>query len=469
MMHHHQQLTKIAKKHGEFEGNIFTFDGQRTGDFMHAKMRNVFNIAQLCDDTVLEIGFNVGNSAMIFLTANPDIKFYAVDVMIHRAAVLESVAYLNKHFNNRVTLFEGDSLKVIPSLDRAFRDTISLYHIDGWHAKEGIQADLKNCYELSKDGAYVICDDTNNKCIQEEYDTYVVADKIKHRPDLVQVKPPHWPHEIGQFVKVELSDSKYYIEHKTEFMGESGHEKIVQLIIDRVDTIQDTMVIGIDVGANVGKYIPNIRKICKEKTHKILCIEPNPLNFNLLQNNTSTDLLLFNTAVSDKEGTLPFYSYHDKNYAGNTHGGLFSSKHGSLIANIDVTTLDSLVSKAVSDLTVDNYVIKFIKIDTEGHDTMIVKGMEKILPKTKYIVFECSDCLDDIRGPGEENPMENCVSFLDTHGFDVYRLGTKRLLKVNGVNWNNIYEKVKFWSNCFAIKKDDQFIHQLIDSNGYII
>jgi predicted O-methyltransferase YrrM len=200
MMHHHHKLTDIARKHGELEGNIFTFDGTNTGDFMHAKMRNIFNIAQLCDDTVLEIGFNVGNSAMIFLTANSDIKFFAVDIMIHKEAVLESIEYLNKHFNNRITLFEGDSLNVIPSLDRVLRDNISLYHIDGWHAKEGIRADLKNCFELSKSNAFIICDDTNNKCIQDEYDSYVVSNKIKHRPDLVIYKPQNWPHEIGQFV-----------------------------------------------------------------------------------------------------------------------------------------------------------------------------------------------------------------------------------------------------------------------------
>tara|TARA_B000000477_G_scaffold116606_1_gene114579 strand:- start:167 stop:292 length:126 start_codon:yes stop_codon:yes gene_type:complete len=40
--------------------------------------------------------------------------------------------------------------------------------------------------------------------------------------------------------------------------------------------------------------------------------------------------------------------------------------------------------------------IKFIKIDTEGNDTNVIKGLEKYLPKTKYIIFECSDCLDDI-------------------------------------------------------------------------
>jgi malate/lactate dehydrogenase len=83
------------------------------------------------------------------------------------------------HFGNRITLIEGNSLDVIPSLDRELGKEISLYHIDGWHALEGIQADLKNCYELAKHGAFVITDDSNNECIKNEYDKYVNYSKIK--------------------------------------------------------------------------------------------------------------------------------------------------------------------------------------------------------------------------------------------------------------------------------------------------
>jgi len=199
---HHRNLTEIAKKHNSFEGNVYTFNGVDTIDFMHIKMKNLFNIAQLCSNSVLEIGFCAGNSALLFLVANPNIKFYAVDLMAHKNTVRESVDYLNMHFGNRITLIEGDSLDIIPSLDRKLGKEISLYHIDGWHALEGIQADLKNCYELAKHGAFVIADDSNNECIKNEYDKYVMKNKIYNRPDLVLEKPPAWPHEIGQFIKL---------------------------------------------------------------------------------------------------------------------------------------------------------------------------------------------------------------------------------------------------------------------------
>lgn len=199
---HHKKLIKIAKKHNSFEGSVYTYNGVDTFDFMHIKMKNLFNIAQLCTNAVLEIGFYAGNSALIFLVANPNIKFYTVDTMVYENTVKESLEYLNKHFGNRITLIEGNSLDVIPSLDRELGNEISLYHIDGWHTSEGIQADLKNCFDLAKNGAFIITDDTNNECIKNEYDKYIKENKISNRKDLVLQIPPRWPHEIGQFIKL---------------------------------------------------------------------------------------------------------------------------------------------------------------------------------------------------------------------------------------------------------------------------
>ena len=61
--------------------------------------------------------------------------------------------------------------------------------------------------------------------------------------------------------------------------------------------------------------------------------------------------------------------------------------------------------------------------------------------------------------------MKDIVDFLSKNDFDTYRIGIKKLFKVNDEYWNDIYEKYKFWSNCFAIKKDDDLIHNLIDKN----
>ena len=60
--------------------------------------------------------------------------------------------------------------------------------------------------------------------------------------------------------------------------------------------------------------------------------------------------------------------------------------------------------------------------------------------------------------------MKDIVDFLSENYFDTYRIGTKKLIKVNDEYWNQVYDDIKFWSNCFALQKDDCIIDSLIDN-----
>lgn len=258
----------------------------------------------------------------------------------------------------------------------------------------------------------------------------------------------------------------YYIMNKNEFMAEDGHDKLLVGLKKHIPIENDTnqKIVGIDVGCCVGNYIENVKDICTEKNKKILCFEPNPVNIVVLEPKISQDkdLKLFKHCVSNENTKASFYNWKGSNTndTGNLIAGLRSG--GTKICEVDVKKLDDVLD---NEFTNENVLIKFIKIDTEGNDSNVIKGFVKYLPKTKYIIFECSDCLDDIRGPGIKNPMKDIVDFLSKNGFDTYRIGTKKLFRVNDEYWNQIYEDVKFWSNCFALKKGDNLIHKLIDKN----
>jgi FkbM family methyltransferase len=263
-----------------------------------------------------------------------------------------------------------------------------------------------------------------------------------------------------------LQLASYYINNRQEFVGENGHEKLLVGLKQHITNIdeEDTTVVGIDVGCCVGDYIHHIQDICRENNKQILCFEPNPVNILTLKPklNQCNDVKLFTHCVSNETTTASFYNWKDNhtNNTGNRVAGLRSG--GEKICDVIVKKLDEVLDEEFTD---KNIVIKFIKIDTEGNDSNVIKGLVKYLPKTKYIIFECSDCLDDIRGPGIRNPMKDIVDFLSANGFDTYRIGTRKLFKVNDEYWNQIYDDFKFWSNCFAIKKDDTVIHELIDAN----
>ena len=256
----------------------------------------------------------------------------------------------------------------------------------------------------------------------------------------------------------------YYVNNQHEFMGECGHEKLLvglKKYVTIIDT--DCKIVGIDVGCCIGDYIPNLNYICMEQNKKILCFEPNPLNILSLEPkiNQDNNLKLFKHCISNETTTTSFFNWKDSNdnMIGNGLAGLRSG--GAKICDVDVKKLDDVLDTEFNE----DIIIKFIKIDTEGNDSNVLKGFEKYLPKTKYIIFECSDCLDDFRGPGIKNPMKDIVDFLSKNGFNTYRIGTNKLFKVNDEYWNQVYDDLKFWSNCFSLKKDDNLIHKLIDEN----
>lgn len=204
LMHLHECLKKISienkRENDGLEGNIYTYDGMNTQEFMKAKMINLFYLAKECKNDILEIGFNAGNSSLIFLLANPNVKIHAIDLCLH-CYVQPCVDFLNLMFNNRVILYKGDSLEIVPGLDRSLSDTISLYHIDGWHALEGIQADMKNCYNLAKNGSFLVVDDTHIVDILNEAKKYEADNKIMLLHEKIIKTPEFFPHLIYSYNK----------------------------------------------------------------------------------------------------------------------------------------------------------------------------------------------------------------------------------------------------------------------------
>lgn len=263
---------------------------------------------------------------------------------------------------------------------------------------------------------------------------------------------------------VELAN--YYLNNRWEFAGEDGHNKLLTGLKTFTQPISGVQVVGIDVGGCVGNYLKNITDICSEPNTQILCFEPNPINTAALEKkiDVGSNIKLFKHCVSNETGVVPFYNWKEnmENTEGNGIAGLRSG--GSKICDTEVKRLDDVLDAEFKD----DIVIKFIKIDTEGNDTNVIKSIGKYLRQTMYIIFECSDCLDDSRGPGIKNPMKDIVDFLSANGFDTYRIGTRKLIKVNDEYWNQVYDDVKFWSDCFACKKGDSIMNKLIDNEfGY--
>ena len=131
---------------------------QREGSCVPDQMR--FFVRFLMENknikNVLEIGFNAGLSAGVFLATRTDIKLVSVDIGAHDY-ILKAQKLIQKLFPDRFMLVVGDSSLVVPQL----KDLISpdLIFIDGAHHEPVVSLDLKNCLDMCRPGTWLLIDD----------------------------------------------------------------------------------------------------------------------------------------------------------------------------------------------------------------------------------------------------------------------------------------------------------------------
>ena len=111
---------------------------------------------------VMEIGFNAGHSAEVFLQHNPNLFLTSFDLGGHQY-VSTAKEYIDTTFPNRHTLILGDSRITIPEYIENNKDRSILFDIifiDGGHDYDIAKSDLENCFHLSHAETIVIMDDT---------------------------------------------------------------------------------------------------------------------------------------------------------------------------------------------------------------------------------------------------------------------------------------------------------------------
>ncbi len=140
--------------------------------------------------------------------------------------------------------------------------------------------------------------------------------------------------------------------------------KVLKKIIKKGDTV-------IDVGANIGFYTLFFCSLVG-KTGKVIAFEPESKNFDILKKNIEMN-------------NLDNVTLHQKAV-------------GSKNSKVKMKISDSIGSHQISNsgdievdcIKLDNYVINanFVKIDAEGYEVEILKGMSKILHQNITLMME---------------------------------------------------------------------------------
>ena len=183
--------------------------------------------------------------------------------------------------------------------------------------------------------------------------------------------------------------------------------------------------IVVDVGANIGLHALNMARIVGN-TGQVFAFEPEPSNFKILEKNVKINnyqnIILEQKAIGDKHGKTTLYQ---SDHPGR-HRIFPQTKDAIGKVQVDYTSLDKYF---LDSNLVDK--INFIKIDVEGLEFGVLKGMENILNKNNKIkiLFELMPKNTIEAG---FSPIE-LLNYLTSHNFKIYCIDekTKKLLYVS--------------------------------------
>lgn len=132
----------------------------------------------------------------------------------------------------------------------------------------------------------------------------------------------------------------------------------------------------VDVGACLGTYLHMFCGILGA-TGKIYAVEMMPQNYSSIELRFGhlPNIEFHNVAISDKNGMEPMYLADSSETCG------ILESNGTEIGKITSVTLDELLK--------DENEISLIKIDVEGAELKVLKGMKEVIKRTKSLMIEC--------------------------------------------------------------------------------
>jgi predicted O-methyltransferase YrrM len=121
---------------------------------------DLINLTNKPNINVMEIGFNAGHSAEVFLKNNKDLTLTSFDLGTHNY-LSTAKEYIDNTYPNRHKLILGDSRTTIPIFIENNKDTkFDFIFIDGGHDYEIAKKDMENCFHLAHKDTIVALDDT---------------------------------------------------------------------------------------------------------------------------------------------------------------------------------------------------------------------------------------------------------------------------------------------------------------------
>lgn len=166
-----------------------------------------------------------------------------------------------------------------------------------------------------------------------------------------------------------FSSRQYYLE---VFKKYAGHFYLPQA----GDTV-------IDIGAGVGEEVLPVSELVGSEG-RIYAIEANPNTFAVLKyysaNNQLANASLHNLAITEQSGHI--FIEDDGGYG--VQNAISRNQSGNKI-KVDAQSLDDFIeSNRIQS-------VSLLKINIEGAERFVIKGMDRSVPKIKHVAISCHD------------------------------------------------------------------------------
>jgi predicted O-methyltransferase YrrM len=140
------------------------------------KQMNLFSLG-INASNILEIGFNAGHSALLFLLANKHSKLICFDICEH-SYTIKCFEYLKTIFEDRIELIQGDSTVTIPEYRKKNPYAMfDVFHLDGSHDLRIANLDFENGYDVVKD--VIIFDDTDDTGLNNILNGFIETGRVE--------------------------------------------------------------------------------------------------------------------------------------------------------------------------------------------------------------------------------------------------------------------------------------------------
>jgi len=223
----------------------------------------------------------------------------------------------------------------------------------------------------------------------------------------------------------------------------------------------------LDLGANAGFYTEELtaRRFAKN----YILVEANPSFVNTLRARWGNETFKqrwftqqVNLQASDPIPQFEIINQALSNATGavldlcQTEGSLAESEHG---CNVPIATIDSLIPSALTpgfQELLRNAQSAFVKVDTEGMDELVLRGMKKLLQEQRgvnadgtpgylvnFLQFEYAPALSRVakdREGFQAYNLKTVVQFLESVGFETFLIGP-RFLRLSHGSWDDEYVK----------------------------